>query len=425
MIDKITLKELAFPLIKSIDSFNFLLKSHHRRVAVISYYLGRYLRLEENRLADLVIAAALHDIGALSVQERDMLVQKDVLDPRPHCIMGYKMLVSCQLFSNIARIIKHHHIYYEDSERYPDAPLESHIIHLADRIDIYIDPNRFILNQKKETMEAILEKCGTAFHPEICQAFSEVAKADIFWIELSNMTMDQLLKKIRYDYDYTLSIEQILQFGTVVSRIIDFRSSFTASHSCTVAHLSAFIGWKSGLDEETCTKLKLAGLFHDIGKIGIDTAYIEKKGPLTEEEFNQVKLHTYYTYQILNELSLAAWFEEIVQWSSNHHEKTDGSGYPYRKSGAELDFGTQIVSYADMLSALMESRPYREASPLDTAIEMIRDEMSPILYPEILEVIEKHKDEIVQIVNRCANEMAKVYSKNIDVEEELPSPPVI
>ena len=51
--------------------------------------------------------------------------------------------------------------------------------------------------------------------------------------------------------------------------------------------------------------------------------------------------------------------------------------------------------------------------------------MSPILYPEILEVIEKHKDEIVQIVNRCANEMAKVYSKNIDVEEELPSPPVI
>lgn len=77
-MDKISLKELAFPLIKSIDSFNYLLKSHQRRTAVISYHLGRELGLSHDEMVDLVVAAALHDIGALSVQERDTLIQEDV-----------------------------------------------------------------------------------------------------------------------------------------------------------------------------------------------------------------------------------------------------------------------------------------------------------------------------------------------------------
>lgn len=413
MMDKITLKELAFPLIKSIDSFNFLLKHHHRRVAVIAYFIGTRLKLEENRLADLVLAAALHDIGALSVQERDMLIQKDVLDPMPHCLMGYKMLSSCHLFSNIALIIKHHHIQYRESEQNPEAPLESHIIHLADRIDIHIDQDLFILDQKEQTIKAILDNCGSVFHPDTCQAFSDAAQADIFWIELVNMTMEQLLKRIHYTYDCTLSLDQIMEFATVVSRIIDFRSTFTAGHSYSVAHIAAYLGRKCGLNEDACTKLMLAGLFHDIGKIGIDTAYIEKPGPLTHEEFNQMKLHTYYTYQILNELSLTRWFEEVVIWSSNHHEKSDGNGYPYRKNADDLDLGTRILTYSDILTALMEKRPYREASSIDTAIEILKLEVAPILYPEILETIEANKSGIVQILNRCATEIEKVYTTSV------------
>lgn len=413
MMDTITLKELAFPLIKSIDSFNFLLKHHHRRVAVISYFIGLRLKFDENRLADLVLAAALHDIGALSVQERDMLIQRDVLHPTPHCIMGYKMLSSCDLFTTIARIIRHHHIRYSDRDITPDVPLESHILHLADRVDIHIDSNQFILNQKEQTVELIMQQSGTLFHPEVCQAFNDAAKADIFWIELVNMSMEQLLKKIHYNYDYTLSIEQIMQFGMVVSRIIDFRSAFTAGHSYTVAHLSAYIGHLCGLNEETCTKLKLAGLFHDIGKIGVDTAYIEKPGPLTQEEFNHVKLHTYYTYQILSELSLTPWFENIVAWASNHHEKPDGTGYPYRKTAEELDLGTRILTYADILTALMETRPYRVPLSIDKVIELLKKEVAPILFPEILEVIENHQKEIGDIVHRCADEMKEIYPTDL------------
>ena len=147
-MEKLSLKELAVPMIKAIDSFNYLLKSHHRRTAVISYYIGKQLKLSDNDLFELIIAASLHDIGAMSVQVRDMLIQEDVHDPVPHCIMGHRMLISFDAFKEISKIIKHHHIKYEDSLNMEDGvvPFQSHIIHLADRVDIIVSPDEFVLN---------------------------------------------------------------------------------------------------------------------------------------------------------------------------------------------------------------------------------------------------------------------------------------
>ncbi|WP_320034498.1 HD domain-containing protein [Halarcobacter sp.] len=127
-MEKLTLKELAIPMIKAIDSFNYLLKSHHRKVAVISYNLAKELNLKEEEILELVIAASLHDIGALSVRERDMLVQEDVVNPEPHCIVGHCMLSSFEAFNNIAQIIKHHHIKYEDSLNMTDEKYFSQVI---------------------------------------------------------------------------------------------------------------------------------------------------------------------------------------------------------------------------------------------------------------------------------------------------------
>ena len=156
-MEKLSLKELAVPMIKAIDSFNYLLKSHHRRTAVISYHIGKKLGLKSDYLLELVIAASLHDIGALSVQERDMLIQEDVTNPKPHCVMGYHMLKSFDVFRDIAKIIKHHHIIYKDSlnMKKGEVIFSSHIIHLADRIDVLLSPDAFILSQKKSVTEKI------------------------------------------------------------------------------------------------------------------------------------------------------------------------------------------------------------------------------------------------------------------------------
>lgn len=398
----ISLKEFALPLIKSIDSFNFLLKSHHRRVAIASYYLGKELKLDKYQMIDLILAASLHDIGALSIQERDMLIKEDVENPEPHCIMGYNMLSSSSIFANIAQIIKHHHIKYNKVNNIDDEILfQSHIIHLADRVDILISHDNFILNQKNEVIKKINNNKGIVFHPEVCEAFLQVSKADIFWMDINNMTMDELFNSIDFSIYHNLTMKQMVEFSLVFSKVIDFRSSFTASHSYTVGQLAYNIGKFLNFNNDKCTKLLIAGYFHDIGKIGINNFYIEKDGPLSEEEFNHIKFHPYFTKQILNELSISPWFKEIINWAVYHHEKVDGSGYPCGLKGNEVEKETMIIAYSDIISALTEDRPYRKSIPLENALDIIKTQVVPKLDEDIFNVIVAHKNEIETIIGKC------------------------
>ncbi len=412
-MEKMTLRELAIPMIKAIDSFNYLLKSHHRRVAVISYNIAKAIGMDNDEILELVIAAALHDIGALSVQERDMLIQEDVANPDPHCLMGYRMLSTFKVFDKVAQIIKHHHIHYDDSLEMKDEVVHfaSHIIHLADRVDILISQDEFILNQKQRVLDVIEKKVGTLFHPDVFEGFKKAARSDIFWIEINNMNMEQLFKKLNFSIDFDLTVDNLLEFALTISQIIDFRSRFTATHSYSVAHLASFLGRIFGYDNEKCKKLKIAGYLHDIGKIGINPGLIEKKGPLTEEEFNMMKLHPYYTGQILNELNTSEWFSEIVEWAERHHEKADGSGYPYALDDSELDQCVKILIFSDIIVALMEDRPYRTSMSIDKTFEIIDEEIAHTISVEMFEIIKQHKDEINQVVLECQNN--KLYSREL------------
>lgn len=402
-MNKLTLKELAIPLINSIDSFNYLLKSHHRRTAIISYFLGKELHLNDEDMILLVISAALHDIGALSVQERDMLIKEDVENPEPHCIMGYRMLSSFEVFKDVAQTLKHHHIRFEDLGNYPpdEVLFVSQIIHLADRVDVLTLTDKFILDQKEAITSAIVEHSGTTFNPLIVEAFLKVSSHDIFWIHINNMTMRQLFEKVNFTLDYELSIDDVISFSATISKIIDYRSKFTASHSATVAQLAYFIGQQLNLDSISCKKLMVAGYLHDIGKLGIDPGIIEKNGPLTDEEYNQIKLHPYYTEQILNDLITHEWFKDIVYWAKNHHENTLGTGYPYGIEVDENERGSLIITYSDILSALMEPRPYRYPLDIEKTIEIIKNESVYKLSEKLFEVILKNKDEINKIIGEC------------------------
>ena len=414
-MEKLSLKELAVPVIKAIDSCNYLLKSHHRRTAVIAYHIGKKMNLEHDQLFTLVISAAIHDIGALSVQERDLLIREDVQNPRPHCEMGFKMLSSFPPFAGVAQVIKHHHVRYAASLNMPEGevPLESHILHLADRVDIIVNPEVFVLKQKAAVVDRIRENVGTVFHPQVFEAFTAAAVPDIFWIEINNLVLDQLFRRVDSSLNFTLSLDNILEFALTISRIIDFRSHFTASHSYTVANLAHEIGKIFGFSPERCLKLKISGYLHDIGKIGVDHGLIEKNGPLTDDEFDLVKLHTYYTGQILSTLSMSEWFNEIVTWAQNHHEKIDGSGYPYSLHDENLDTGCKILAFSDVISALMEDRPYRKSLSIDTAFEIIRDKLAAKISPTMFEVIAQHRQVINDIVEQSHKNVLKEYMSEV------------
>lgn len=152
-------------------------------------------------------------------------------------------------------------------------------------------------------------------------------------------------------------MDDLVQLSKLFSAIIDFRSSFTATHSAGVAQCAENIALYMRMDEDDRKGIKAAGYLHDLGKLAIPSEILEKNGRLTSHEYNIMKTHVYYTYVALNTVN---GLEEINRWSSYHHERLDGSGYPFHLNAKQLPLGSRIVAVSDIFVALIEERPYKE-----------------------------------------------------------------
>jgi HD-GYP domain-containing protein (c-di-GMP phosphodiesterase class II) len=125
-----------------------------------------------------------------------------------------------------------------------------------------------------------------------------------------------------------------------------------------------------GFDAERKTKLTIAADLHDIGKLAVPNAVLDKPSTLNAAEMELVKPHTYYTRKTLESIT---GFEDITEWASNHHEKLDGTGYPYGFNGVRLDFESRLMACIDIFQALTEERPYRQPLDHDTVSRIMLD----------------------------------------------------
>jgi len=360
MYGDISLRDTLISFIESIDLFNYLLKNHQRRVAIIAYNLGIAASLTKDELRDLVFAASLHDIGALSVAERNTLIDMDVDNPRNHEIVGCAMLSVFPPFKKISEIINHHHVKFNELDRlYPQEKVhkECFLLHLADRIEILIQQDVPVLSQFPKITCLINSYKGTLFAPWCVDLFNEASSSETFWLDIDHLSLDTLLHRVDYQ-DERISIDDVSleRLATIFSRIVDFRSHFTAAHSVSVGSVAAEIAKIMFLPDTTCHKLKIAGLLHDIGKIAIPTEIIEKDGPLDANEYSQIKSHSYYTYAILSKID---GLKDICTLASMHHERLDGSGYPFHIDSVDFSLELEILAYADIFTSLCENRPYR------------------------------------------------------------------
>jgi len=360
MYGDISLRDMLISFIESIDLFNYLLKNHQRRVAIIAYNLGIAAGLTKDELRDLVFAASLHDIGALSVAERNTLIDMDVENPRNHEIVGSAMLSVFPPFKKISEIINHHHVKFNDLDRlYSKESIhkECFLLHLADRVEILIQHDVPIISQIPRITSLINSYNGSLFVPWCVDVFDDISSSETFWLDIDHLSLDTLLHRVDYqDERISIDDESLERLATIFSRIVDFRSHFTASHSVSVGSVAAEIGKIMFLPDTTCHKLKIAGLLHDIGKIAIPTEIIEKDGPLDANEYSQIKSHSYYTYAILSKID---GLKDICTLASMHHERLDGSGYPFHIDSVDFSLELEILAYADIFTSLCENRPYR------------------------------------------------------------------
>ena len=167
-----------------------------------------------------------------------------------------------------------------------------------------------------------------------------------------------------------LNFNQLKQIASFFAGIIDYKSPFTSTHSIGVACIAKKLAGYMGLGEETSQKIYLAGALHDIGKVAIGNDILEKPDKLTDEEYSVMKHHAAYTYYILSDIN---GFDEIRDWAAFHHERLDGTGYPFGKTAEELNIEERIMACADIYQALTESRPYKSGMPHNKACSILYD----------------------------------------------------
>ena len=158
--------------------------------------------------------------------------------------------------------------------------------------------------------------------------------------------------------------QQQKTFAAALARATDARDAGTRNHSETVAELCVALATRMGFSGVRLERLRLAGLLHDVGKIGISDAILAKRGALAPEERTEVEVHTSIGHAILTSAEL---HEEAV-WVLHHHERYDGSGYPAGLAGEEIPLESRIIAVADAFEAMTGARPYRIATTPDEAL---------------------------------------------------------
>lgn len=155
---------------------------------------------------------------------------------------------------------------------------------------------------------------------------------------------------------------------------------YTYRHSIGVALFARLIGKRRGLNEHDLTELTTAGVLHDIGKLKVPEAIIQKPGKLTSEEYLLIQRHTIFGYELIKQAEGASHRQAIV--ALQHHEREDGSGYPYGLKGSEIDDFSKIIAVADVFHAMASKRIYKKPIPFYRVLQELSDQAFQSLEPK-------------------------------------------
>ena len=221
-------------------------------------------------------------------------------------------------------------------------------------------------------------------------------------IESGLKSVDQmrLIKSINDDLEQSKELLEKSYLETIetLRYTVEAKDFYTRGHSDRVSEYAVLIGKKIGLNDEELKILKIGGLFHDIGKIGIPDSILLKNDKLTPDEYSEIKNHPSIGAHILSNASI---FKDLIPIVKHHHERYDGKGYPNNLIGEEIPLLARITSIADTFDAMTSRRSYRDALPLEHVKEELRKcagtQLDPKLVPVFLDILENEYDKIEEI----------------------------
>lgn len=242
------------------------------------------------------------------------------------------------------------------SARGEAIPLLGRILCLAQCVEIFN-----YAHGSAAAMDMIRQRSGRWFDPQLVEIGLSLAKDQAVWRDMNSPSPLQVVQSLEPAETVITADEAALdRIAHAFAKVIDAKTPYTFQHSERVATLAVGIGQAINLDAKTLTELRRAALLHDIGKLGVSNSILDKSGPLTAQEWAEVKRHPQYTYEVLIRVK---HFRSLAVVASSHHERLDGKGYHRGLVAEQLSKPARALVVADMAEALSAKRPYRKALP--------------------------------------------------------------
>ena len=245
-----------------------------------------------------------------------------------------------------------------------DIPVYARIALLAQVADV------FFTSGGPATAEAEIRlRAGTWFDPDLARTFAAVSARPGFWQEVAAPDLGRRLLALEPGRQQVVSDEDYLDdVARAFADVIDSKSPYTSGHSTRVAVFTDLIAEELCFSPARRRWLRRGALLHDIGKLGVSNAILDKPGKLDDAEWVAMRRHAAHSETILSRISV---FTELASVAGAHHERLDGKGYPKGLAGDAIRLETRMMTVADIFDALTAERPYRAAMPADRAFAIL------------------------------------------------------
>ncbi|MDR2618362.1 MAG: HD domain-containing protein [Treponema sp.] len=364
--------------------------NHGKRVGILCAAMGRSLGVSEEELRVLTAGALLHDSALTEYIMAERQGKQHDPAMKLHCEYGQRNLEALLPGPSSSGVIAYHHERADGNGPFRmkegEIPASAELIAIADSLDVANHLQTLKFYDLPEIRSGISQQSGKQFSRRAAQAMLSVLDDDMLLL-LRDESVKDVVERLLPPWPVDMDSEVVKDFAEMVIRIIDYKSAFTRRHSSGIADKAFHMGGYYGRDTDEKVELYLAAALHDLGKVAVPSAILEKQGSLTDEEFTTIKEHVYLTWKMLKDIK---GLEDICAWASNHHEKLDGSGYPFGKKGAELDFNSRLLACIDIYQALSEERPYHPVRSHRATMEIMYEMAAKgLIDPEITADMDK------------------------------------